>query len=131
MSRINAKRVISYPQQDKSEQDRLGLTDIEKVLQVITTSYFARSRTIQILLPEWRIAVLNAHGVMSGSLHRLHPLTLEVAKLWQISFANKLFFDVTSNEFRVKMPFRLDSFVSRERLCITSTKDSLEKEWFT
>ena len=30
----------------------------------------------------------------------------------------------------MKMPFHLDSFLSRERLCITNTKESLEKEWF-
>ena len=32
MSRLDSKRVISYPQWDKLGQDRLGLTNIEKVL---------------------------------------------------------------------------------------------------
>ena len=45
MSRLDFTRVISYPQWDKLEQDRLGLTNIEEVLQVMT-SYFVWSHMI-------------------------------------------------------------------------------------
>nr|AML30857.1 axonemal inner arm dynein heavy chain 1 [Marsilea vestita] len=125
------KAIVDYILQDETERERLGLTDINKILEVVTTSYFARSHTIQILLPEWRTAVLNAHGAMSGSLYRLNPLTLEMANVWQNTFASQLFFDVDSGDFRSRMPFDLPTFLSREKLCAKNTKESLEKEWFT
>ncbi|KAH7442335.1 hypothetical protein KP509_03G083100 [Ceratopteris richardii] len=125
------KAIIDYILQDVVERERLGLVDIDKILQAITTSYFSRSHTIQVLLPEWRTAVLDAHGAMAGTLYRLHPLTLEIANVWQNSFAPRIFFDIMTAEFRSKIPIELHSFVSSEKQCTSSVKESLEKEWFS
>ncbi|KAJ7214742.1 hypothetical protein O6H91_Y473500 [Diphasiastrum complanatum] len=123
------KAIVDYILQDETERHRLNLNEIDEVLHVITTGFIARSHTIQILTPEWRSAVLDAHGAVSGLLHKLNPQALELAALWQNLYSNKFFLDTMSNDFREHMPYELSSFVSREKLCVSSVRQSLDKDW--
>ncbi|EFJ27757.1 hypothetical protein SELMODRAFT_94851 [Selaginella moellendorffii] len=127
------RRVLEEVQHEYLLSMRKAIVDyvLQQILEVVTTGFIGKTRTIQILSAEWREAVLSAHGGVSGTLHKLNPQALELAFLWQDLYAAKFLIDTTTPEFFAGAPYELDDFIERGKQCAGAVRESLDTEWLS
>ncbi len=101
--------------QDEGEQERLGLKELQGVLQAVTTGFIGIPTTVQILSQEWRDAVRDSSGSLAGIMYRLVPYALEVQELWVKTYGHKLVLDVAIPENIARMPHDIHWLVEREK----------------